>query len=201
MGKRLENKIRNEQEIVSTAIKLFIKKSDENTTISDIVAESNLAFGTFYNYFRSKREIWDKIIDNLMLNHVYKERNQDTSIYNFIYNSLYPILESASKEPYKKLIQTNPSTFREAYFRNKQIAINISVFERDMRASKLFIDLPDHYFRMTVYGILGSCFEILIQSYSNGDGFSGEQISDYVAVTFQSSLLVAVGYYGVKEKK
>lgn len=194
MGKREENKIRNEKEILTTAIQLFIEKGDEQTTISDIVAATDLAFGTFYNYFKNKSEIWDRIIDHFMINHAYPERQHATSIYDFIYNSLSPILSEVCKEPYQALINRNPNSFRAAYFRSAEIEVNISVFERDMRASKLFVNLPDHYFRMTIYGILGTCFEILIQSYSNGDGFSAEQINDYVSSTFERSLSAEIQF-------
>ena len=67
VSKRAANKIKNEQEILATAIQLFIEQGEEETTIGDIVAATSLARGTFYNYFKSKKEIWDKIIAHLML--------------------------------------------------------------------------------------------------------------------------------------
>ena len=188
MNKRAANKIRNEQEILNTAIKLFIEKGDEATKIGDIVAETSLAFGTFYNYFRNKSEIWDKIIEGLILTLDYKERLQATSIYEFIYNSIYPIIKAVNCSPYRELIIKNPSSFREAYFRNEKLDINLAVFEKDMRVSPLFENLPEHYYKMTVYSVLGTCFEILIQSYMRGDNFTIDQIVGYIATIFERSL-------------
>jgi len=189
MGKRAANKLRNEQEIVNKAIQLFIKKGDEATTISDIVAETDLAFGTFYNYFRSKSEIWDKIISDLFFTlKMYKDRLEAPSIYEFIYNSLYPIVSVINTSPHRELVVKNPSSFRDAYFRNEKIYVHLEIFERDMRANKAFQHLPDHRYKMTVYAVIGACLETFIQSNLRKDNFTAAQITDHVASVFESGL-------------
>ena len=119
----------------------------------------------------------------------FKERLQTTTIHEFVYNSIYPLIYAVSLSPYRELTIKNPSSFRDAYFRNERLEINLAVFERDMRLSPLFEDLPEHYYKMTVYTILGSSFEILIQSYTRGDGFTIEQITDYIATIIERSLM------------
>ena len=54
MKKRVANKIKNEETIINAAIELFIQKGVRNTSIQDIVENTGLARGTFYNYFKSK---------------------------------------------------------------------------------------------------------------------------------------------------
>lgn len=192
MGKRAANKVKNEQEILETAIQLFIERGDNSTNIKDIVTATSLARGTFYNYFKSKQEIWDKIISDLMIDlnkNAYKERSKSTTIHDFIYASFLAVLKIFDSSPYRDLIAKNPASFRDAFFKNPEIDRIIAIFDRDMRASELFKGLPDYFYKMTVYAMLGSCLEILIQSYLKKDGFTVEQIADYITLIFEKSLL------------
>ena len=45
------------KEFVDTAERLFLTKGYDRTTVNDIVAEINVAKGTFYHYFQSKADI------------------------------------------------------------------------------------------------------------------------------------------------
>jgi len=45
------------RELVDTAERLFLTKGYDRTTVNDIVAEINVAKGTFYHYFQSKADI------------------------------------------------------------------------------------------------------------------------------------------------
>lgn len=192
MNKRAANKVRNEQEILDTAIQLFIEKGGEETTIDDIVKGTSLARGTFYNYFKNKKEIWDKIIANLMKElhkNAFKERSQSATVREFIYDSFFAVLTIFDTAPNRDLIAKNPASFRAAFFRHKEIDRIIEIFDRDMRASNLFKGLPDYFYKMTVYAMLGSSLEILIQSYLREDGYTVEQITEYITLIFEKSLL------------
>jgi AcrR family transcriptional regulator len=50
-------------ELVDTAERFFLEKGYERTAVSDIVAESNVAQGTFYYYFRSKTDILEAVVE------------------------------------------------------------------------------------------------------------------------------------------
>jgi AcrR family transcriptional regulator len=51
------------KELIDIAISLFAEKGYENTSVSDIVKNADVAQGTFYYYFKSKDEILDAILD------------------------------------------------------------------------------------------------------------------------------------------
>lgn len=44
--------------IIETATELFLKKGFYNTSIRDIIGASGVSIGTFYNYFKSKEDIF-----------------------------------------------------------------------------------------------------------------------------------------------
>lgn len=66
IGKRDQTKILNRQQILEAAKNLFSDKGFEATNVRDIIHESNLSPGTFYNYFQSKEEIFEVLTDEII---------------------------------------------------------------------------------------------------------------------------------------
>lgn len=61
-----EKKIKTKNNLINSAIEIFIKKGYHQTNISDIVAFANLGQGTFYRNFSSKREIFEEILKKMI---------------------------------------------------------------------------------------------------------------------------------------
>jgi AcrR family transcriptional regulator len=55
-------------ELLDTAQMLFYKNGYENTSVADVIDAVNIAKGTFYHYFKSKRDLLDQIIDRIAQN-------------------------------------------------------------------------------------------------------------------------------------
>lgn len=62
MGKLLEKKKQKRDSLLVAAFALFTEKGINDTSISDIAKEANMAKGTFYLYFKDKYDIRDKLI-------------------------------------------------------------------------------------------------------------------------------------------
>lgn len=62
-GKRERNKHENREMILSAARQVFSDLGFDATTVRDIVRRTGLASGTFYNYFRSKEEVFEAVLD------------------------------------------------------------------------------------------------------------------------------------------
>ncbi|MEQ8557710.1 MAG: helix-turn-helix domain-containing protein [Henriciella sp.] len=60
-GKRAQTKAANRQAILAAARQVFARIGFDATTVRDIIRETDLAAGTFYNYFRSKEEVFEAI--------------------------------------------------------------------------------------------------------------------------------------------
>ncbi|MGB9736155.1 MAG: TetR/AcrR family transcriptional regulator [bacterium] len=52
--------------ILNAAKEMFAIKGYHNTSISDIIKRADIARGTFYLYFKDKREIFDALFDQLL---------------------------------------------------------------------------------------------------------------------------------------
>lgn len=64
--------------LIASAIRMFKQKGFQKTRVSDIVADAGVAQGTFYNYFRSKDDIFRNICTDFIeqLQHKFMERTE-----------------------------------------------------------------------------------------------------------------------------
>ena len=63
-GKREQTKVQNRQAILDAAREVFGELGYEAATVRDIIRRTGLAAGTFYNYFRSKEEVFAALADD-----------------------------------------------------------------------------------------------------------------------------------------
>ncbi|GAB5501559.1 MAG: TetR/AcrR family transcriptional regulator [Pyruvatibacter sp.] len=63
MGKRERTKVENRQAILDAARLVFAELGYGETTVRDIIRRTGLASGTFYNYFKSKDEVFQAMMD------------------------------------------------------------------------------------------------------------------------------------------
>jgi AcrR family transcriptional regulator len=64
IGKRERTKAANRTAILAAARKVFAQLGYEAATVRDIIRGTDLASGTFYNYFRSKEEVFEALADD-----------------------------------------------------------------------------------------------------------------------------------------
>jgi AcrR family transcriptional regulator len=63
-GKREQTKVQNRQAILDAAREVFGEMGYEAATVRDIIRRTGLAAGTFYNYYRSKEEVFTALADD-----------------------------------------------------------------------------------------------------------------------------------------
>jgi AcrR family transcriptional regulator len=63
-GKREQTKVANRQAILDAAREAFSELGFEATTVRDIIRRTPLSVGAFYNYYRSKEEVYDALADD-----------------------------------------------------------------------------------------------------------------------------------------
>lgn len=60
------NRKKREQLILDSALKVFSDKGYANTSVSEIIDEAAVARGTFYLYFKSKKDLFAVLLDRLL---------------------------------------------------------------------------------------------------------------------------------------
>jgi AcrR family transcriptional regulator len=63
-GKRELTKAANRQTILNAAREVFGELGFDAATVRDIIRRTNLSVGAFYNYYRSKEEVFDALADD-----------------------------------------------------------------------------------------------------------------------------------------
>lgn len=63
-GRRARTKIANRAAILEAGRRVFAELGYEATTVRDIIRRTQLASGTFYNYFKSKEEVFHALHDD-----------------------------------------------------------------------------------------------------------------------------------------
>lgn len=63
-GKREQTKVQNRQAILDAAREVFGELGYDQATVRDIIRRTGLAAGTFYNYYRSKEEVFAALADD-----------------------------------------------------------------------------------------------------------------------------------------
>ncbi|HYE45493.1 MAG TPA: TetR/AcrR family transcriptional regulator [Caulobacter sp.] len=63
-GKREQTKLANRQAILDAAREVFAELGYEAATVRDIIRRTELSVGAFYNYFRSREEVFEALADD-----------------------------------------------------------------------------------------------------------------------------------------
>jgi len=116
LGKREQTKIQNRQLILEAARRVFAELGYGATTVRDIIRATPLASGTFYNYFKSKEEVFQAIQDESALRirpRLHEERVKAQSIEEFISGTFRTFFGYvASDESNFHAIRRNTDTLR-----------------------------------------------------------------------------------------
>jgi len=101
-GKREQTKRQNRQIILKAAREVFTQMGYGAATVRDIIRATPLASGTFYNYFKSKDEVYQTICDEVALAirpRLRAERSKATSVEEFIGVSVRTFFDFIAHQP------------------------------------------------------------------------------------------------------
>ncbi len=96
LGKREQTKVQNRELILEAARQVFAELGFGATTVRDIIRATPLASGTFYNYFKSKEEVYQAIRDDVALAirpRLREERVKAKSVEEFISSTFRTFME------------------------------------------------------------------------------------------------------------
>lgn len=152
--------------LITAAKIVFARLGYENTLMRDIIVESNLSPGTFYNYFTDKHAVMHIVVNNLaeeVATYLSKAIAGDLDVKTLFTKFLKSFFEAFTlNEVNLQFLAKNQAYFRAVYFENHHIITAL-------KASKAYLNnfygsgyLNDNIKWLT-YAMLGSCTEFLIQ--------------------------------------
>lgn len=115
-GKREQTKQNNREAILDAARTVFADLGYGATSVRDIIRKTGLASGTFYNYFKSKEEVFEALMDEGMRRirpRLRAERIRSRTFEDFIRNAYRTYFDYlATDRDTFQVMRRNPNTVR-----------------------------------------------------------------------------------------
>lgn len=116
IGKREQTKLNNREAILNAAREVFAELGYGATTVRDIIRKTGLASGTFYNYYKSKEEVFEALMDDGMRRirpRLKADRIRSRNFEEFIRNAFRTYFDYlASDRMTFQIIRRNPAALR-----------------------------------------------------------------------------------------
>lgn len=118
-GKRDQNKRANRAAILDAARRAFIGRGYEAVTIRDVIRDTELASGTFYNYFRTKEALLRALIEQHveeLTAELRRVRGAARSLDEFVHGAYVAAFTRIARDPALfSLMMRNESAVRALY--------------------------------------------------------------------------------------
>ncbi|MGH6876290.1 MAG: TetR/AcrR family transcriptional regulator [Rhizomicrobium sp.] len=158
-GKREKTKAQNRHAILEAARHVFAELGYGATTVRDIIRATPLASGTFYNYFKSKEEIFQAIQDESALRirpRLREERAKAESLEAFILGTFRTFFEYVAGDRQSfRAIRRNTDTLR-VRMDTPEIIAGFDELREDLEAAigrRLFPPVDADYLMAAIVGV------------------------------------------------
>jgi AcrR family transcriptional regulator len=163
-GRREERKAQNRKKLLEAARKVFAEKGYGEATARDIVRETDLATGTFYNYFDDKQDVFVALLDEMgeKGRAIVRAQRQDpgASLEERIYNAFRAYFEWAVEEnDMFEVFRRNAGVIALLPDR-EQFELGISEFFEDLRDWAAAGDIPAVNLEMLAVAGVGMGFQV-----------------------------------------
>ncbi len=194
-GKRERNKEIVKEQFLVAARQLFSKKGLEHTTVSDIVKATKLGRGTFYNYFKDVKDIFDAIVDelNMEVRKITKDaRRQADNLYDYLHDSFKAYFDFVSSKEMLAFHHKNQFYIRSSSYKSAPIRLIVKDIQEELTGEHASFRLNKEFnLRLLSYIAIGSPGELFLNNMSAGNQFSNEEVADFLAKLFTEGLVVS----------
>jgi AcrR family transcriptional regulator len=134
-GKREQNKVANRAAILDAAQKAFIDMGYDAVTVRDIIRQTDLASGTFYNYFEDKAELLHALIEQhigTLTERLTTARRAASSIEQFLHDAYLAVFEEIAEYPgfYAMMFRNEPII--RAFYNDNVIGHTMLALKQDL---------------------------------------------------------------------
>jgi AcrR family transcriptional regulator len=163
-NKREQTKARNRAVILDAARSVFVDLGYDAATIRDIVARTQLAPGTFYNYFPDKRSVLVALMAEASAQATDRARDARSragSLEELVYFGFRAYFEFIASDPTMfELMRRNASTLRTLGIDETGFATSIAELRADLQAAITRGTLPTIDLRYVPSAVTAIAFEV-----------------------------------------
>jgi AcrR family transcriptional regulator len=171
-GKRARTKAANRDAILAAARRVFSDLGYGAASVRDIVRETDLATGTFYNYFPDKESVLRALVDGITVEaraRVRAARMAATTLEGFVSGGFRAYFEFLAEDPDTvALMRRNSGTIR-TMFDEPALGAGIDELRADLEAGVAAGAIPPHDTELMAAAMVGAGIEVGVKMVE-GDG-------------------------------
>jgi AcrR family transcriptional regulator len=165
-GKREQTKAANRTAILDAARTVFSRIGYGAATVRDIVRETDLATGTFYNYFPDKESVLHALLDQAaaeIRTRVRAARTESRTLEEFVEGGFRAYYGYLVEDPETfGLLRRNAGTIR-SLFDEPTVGAGVEELREDLGAGIRSGLLPDHDVEYMASAMVGAGFEVAVR--------------------------------------
>ena len=165
-GKREQTKAANRAAILDAARRVFSEIGYGAATVRDIVRETDLATGTFYNYFPDKEAVLNALLDEAAEEirwRVREARRTSTTLQEFVEGGFRAYYGYLVEDPQTfELLRRNAGTVR-SLFDEPTVGAGVAELREDLAAGIRSGLIPDHDVEYMAAAMVGAGFEVAVR--------------------------------------
>lgn len=193
LGKREIQKQQVRERILEEALTLFSEQGFEKTTVSDIVAQCDIARGTFYNYFPDTSALFDALIEQLnaqVVEAIQQTRKKTNNLYDYLYGTFKSYFELIGSEQMIQFHIVNQAYIRQSSYQSDLIKVIVKNLNRDLKSDLKIKAFNEKYeFLLLSYMLVGSPPELFLATHTTDINLTSEQLATFLAKLFYKVLM------------
>ncbi len=194
VGRRARTKAANRQAILDAALRVFSDVGYGAASVRDIVRETDLATGTFYNYFPDKEAVLRVLVDETAIEtrvRVRAARRAAADLEGFVRDGYRAYFEHLASDPRVfEVLRRNAGTIR-ALFEEPAIGAGTTELAEDLHEAIRAGIVPDLDADYTARAMVGAAFEVAVLMLER------EPVDVDAAVAFLSGLFLG-GFHAAR---
>lgn len=193
LGKREIQKQQVRERILEEALSLFSERGFEKTTVADIVEQSAIARGTFYNYFPDMNSLFDALIAQLnqqVVEAIQYTRKHTDNLYDYLYGTFKSYFELIGTEQMIQFHIVNQAYIRQSSYQSDLIKVIVKNLNRDLKSDLKIKAFTEKYeFLLLSYMLVGSPPELFLATHTTDINLTSEQLATFLAKLFYKVLM------------
>ena len=190
-GKRERTKQANREAILTAAREVFSDIGYGAASVRDIIRRTDLASGTFYNYFPDKESVLRALVDEIVVEarvRVRAARAGATTLEAFVADGFRAYFAFIAEDPRTvRLISRNAGTIR-TLFDEPALGAGIVELRTDLEAGVAAGALPDHDTGLMAAAMVGAAVEVGLAMVAR-DPVDVDRAAEFVTSVFVGAFL------------
>jgi AcrR family transcriptional regulator len=190
-GRRERTKAANRAAILDAARQVFAERGYDGSAVRHIVARTELAPGTFYNYFPDKESIFRALVEESIAavrERLREARHEARDIEEFVGGAYRAYFSAMAADPVMfQLMRRNAGTIR-AMLDDPVLAAGVGELLEDLEAAIERGELPPLDARYMARAMAGAGLEIAMEMFERDDGAAAPDVEG--AATFATALFL-----------